>query len=140
MEDATVLDVEKLDEIQQLNSKLNELRQELTEKFALLGQAYYELYSEGNGVLSLREKTDAVKTVCEEIAHCEDLISQSTGIGRCQNCHAEIIAGADFCIYCGARVARSTPQPRCPKCGAAVGMEDLFCMNCGTDLHSKKFE
>lgn len=140
MEDKTMLDIENPDAIQQLNDRINELRQELTERLVVLGQAYYEIYSDGSGVLSLRDKTNAVKLICEEIMRCEDLISQSAEIERCQNCHAELIAGADFCIHCGTKVVRRTPQPSCPKCGATAGTEDLFCITCGADLRRGKAE
>ena len=143
MEDSSLLGMGSIDEIQQITEELEELRLKQNQDFAALGQAYYELYQDEDGAPALQERISAVKRTCEQIEHYEEMISRAKGVEWCQNCHAELIAGADFCIHCGAKVVRSETDdmtPICPECGTVVGSDDLFCMCCGAKLYSEANE
>lgn len=137
MEDSNLFGVYGSAELQRITEELEELRLKQNQDFAALGQAYYELYQDGGRVPALQERINAVKRTCEQVEHCEKIISRAKGIEWCQNCHAELLAGADFCIHCGAKAVRSEAEsltPICPECGTAVGSDDLFCMCCGAKL------
>ena len=52
---------------------------------------------------------------------------QNSGETVCPSCGKNVMAGASFCMYCGARLA-------CPKCGNALIPGAKFCPNCGTQI------
>jgi hypothetical protein len=53
---------------------------------------------------------------------------QTTTGRSCEDCSAELLEGAQFCVACGGSVAAPTT---CPKCAASLPSEAKFCPSCG---------
>lgn len=45
---------------------------------------------------------------------------------KCRMCNNELVNGARFCMYCGAKVGQV-----CPECGRELPEDALYCFMCG---------
>lgn len=52
---------------------------------------------------------------------------------KCVKCGAEMVAGAQFCMMCGAKKSNA-----CPKCGTELPDAARFCFNCGSAVKSEE--
>ena len=49
---------------------------------------------------------------------------------KCVNCGKQLVDGAAFCMFCGAKAGK-----KCPKCGQELPDIAMFCYKCGTSLN-----
>lgn len=47
---------------------------------------------------------------------CGKLKGGAKGIEWCQNCHVEIVVGAEYCIHCGVKAVCNTIKDLTPIC------------------------
>ena len=56
-------------------------------------------------------------------------MSENNPMRFCDNCGAEIIVGASFCVNCGKALEKSD---QCRNCGFVFTKSENFCPKCGT--------
>ena len=105
---STVSEVQKMNEIRQLNNRINDEKKQIQSIYSEIGKKLYRQQQdcppEGFGVLF------------EEILECEEAITdyeqQIRDIRKvriCPNCHAEVSLDGKFCSSCGAELPAVKP-------------------------------
>ena len=86
------------------------------------------------------EKTEQRTPVNHFINDCAGLTSNKTkkenaSSGKCPECGATLIKGAQFCNKCGARIIKD--KAFCRKCGTELFDDSEFCHKCGTEVKGR---
>ncbi len=50
---------------------------------------------------------------------------------KCSKCGQQLVDGAAFCMFCGAKAGKL-----CPKCGTELPDVAMFCYKCGANLNA----
>lgn len=145
-------------EIMNLEADINSSKAKVKDLYLELGESFYK-GNAGNSVIA-----DAYEDLFSRIRECENAISAASSkidelkcIKVCNNCGAEIIEGADFCVKCGSRIEESAvvqeipvqppvvePEPvvytqpkLCPTCHSVLEEDARFCTECGCHIESE---
>lgn len=96
----TMTEVQKLNEIRQLNSRINDQKKQMTSVYTKMGQKLYEMYKDGT-----MEGFEAEFRELEErnaaIGIFQDQIRDIKGVRVCPNCNVEVSVNERFCSSCG---------------------------------------
>lgn len=96
----TMTEVQKLNEIRQLNSRINDQKKQMTSVYTAIGQKLYEMYKE-----ETMEGFEAEFRELEErnaaIGIFQDQIRDIKGVRVCPNCNVEVSVNERFCSSCG---------------------------------------
>lgn len=96
----TMTEVQKLNEIRQLNSRINDQKKQMVSVYAKMGQKLYEMYKD--------ETMEGFETEFRELEErnaaigiFQDQIRDIKGVRVCPNCNVEVSVKERFCSSCG---------------------------------------
>lgn len=78
-----------------------------------------------------------IKTLQAENEELQKEINANKGIEegcKCPKCGQENVAGAKFCVGCGAQLQEAPKEKFCPECGTSNAADAAFCSGCGKAL------
>ena len=96
----TVTEVQKLNEVRQLNSRISDEKKQLNQIYMEMGKKLYQMYKEA----PLDGFEDEMRTIEEKysmIDLLQDQIRQVKGVVLCPCCNTEVAATERFCSNCG---------------------------------------
>ena len=96
----TVTEVQKLNEIRQLNSRINEEKKKLSNVYMEMGKKLYEMCKEAP-LEGFEEEMRAVEEKYSMIDLLQDQIRGVKGVVLCTCCNTEVAATERFCSNCG---------------------------------------
>lgn len=99
----TVTEVQKMNEVRQLNAKVNEEKKNLNRIYLEMGKKLYDMYKEA----PLEGFEDEIRTIGEKftmIDLLQDQIRAVKGVALCPCCNTEVGLDERFCSNCGNRM------------------------------------
>ncbi len=99
----TVTEVQKMNDIRQINSKINEQKKQISVIYSQIGQKLYKLYKEA----PLEGFDMEFQKIDERFATIEvynDQIREIKGVRMCPNCHTEVSMHERYCSACGQKL------------------------------------
>lgn len=96
----TVTEVQKLNEVRQLNSRISDEKKQLNQIYMEMGKKLYQMYKEapldgfGDEMRTIEEKYSMIDLL-------QDQIRQVKGVVLCPCCNTEVAATERFCSNCG---------------------------------------
>ncbi len=99
----TVTEVQKMNDIRQINSKINEQKKQISTIYSQIGQKLYKLYKEA----PLEGFDTEFQKIDERFATIEvynDQIREIKGVRMCPNCHTEVSIHERYCSACGQKL------------------------------------
>ncbi len=99
----TVTEVQKMNEVRQLNSKINEEKKKMNSVYQEMGKKLYNLYKDA----PLEGFEDEIHTIQEKysmIDLLQDQIRAVKGVALCPCCNTEVGLMERFCSNCGSRM------------------------------------
>ena len=99
----TVTEVQKMNDIRQINSKINEQKKQISSIYSQIGQKLYKLYKEA----PLEGFDMEFQKIDERFATIEvynDQIREIKGVRMCPNCHTEVSLHERYCSACGQKL------------------------------------
>lgn len=99
----TVTEVQKLNEIRQLNGRVSEEKKALNQIYMEMGKKLYELYKDAP-LEGFEAEMQSVEEKFSMIDLLQDQIRGVKGVSLCPNCNMEVGAGERFCSNCGEKM------------------------------------
>lgn len=99
----TMTEVQKMNEIRQLTSRVNEEKKKINAVYAEMGKKLYELYKEVP-FEGFEAEFQSIEEKFTLIDLLQDQIRGVKGVVLCENCNTEVNAGERFCSNCGNRM------------------------------------
>ena len=99
----TMTEVQKMNEIRQLTSRVNEEKKKINAVYAEMGKKLYELYKEVP-FEGFEAEFQSIEEKFTLIDLLQDQIRGVRGVVLCENCNTEVNAGERFCSNCGNRM------------------------------------
>lgn len=99
----TVTEVQKLNEIRQLNSRVNEEKKALNTIYMEMGKKLYEQYKDAP-LEGFEAEIQAVEEKFSMIDLFQDQVRSVKGVALCPSCNMEVGAGERFCSNCGGKM------------------------------------
>ena len=96
----TMTEIQKMNDIRQINSKINEQKKQISAIYTQIGQKLYKLYKEA----PLEGFDMEFQKIDERFATIEvynDQIREIKGVRMCPNCHTEVSLHERYCSACG---------------------------------------
>lgn len=104
----TMVEVQKMNEVRQLNSKVNEEKRYLNKLYLEMGKKLYDKYKDADTAPEGFEAEFRKITECYSVMDLlQDEIRQVKGVVLCPCCNMEVAATERFCSNCGNRM----PEP-----------------------------
>lgn len=99
----TVTEVQKLNEIRLLNSRVNEEKKNLNTIYMEMGKKLYEQYKDAP-LEGFEAEIQSVEERFSMIDLLQDQVRSVKGVVLCPNCNTELTAGERFCSNCGGKM------------------------------------
>ena len=99
----TVTEVQKLNEIRQLNSRVNDEKKALNKIYTEMGKKLYELYKDAP-LEGFEAEIQSVEEKFSMIDLLQDQVRSVKGVALCPSCNMEVGAGERFCSNCGGKM------------------------------------
>lgn len=99
----TMNEVQKMNEIRQLTSRVNEEKKKINAVYAEMGKKLYEIYKEVP-FEGFEAEFQSIEEKFTLIDLLQDQIRGLKGVVLCENCNTEVNAGERFCSNCGNRM------------------------------------
>ena len=99
----TVAEVQRMNEIRQINSRINNQKKQIASIYTQIGEKLYNLYKEA----PLEGFDMEFQRVAERFATIDvynDQIREIKGVRICPNCHTEVALTERFCSACGQKL------------------------------------
>ena len=99
----TVAEVQKMNDIRQINAKISEQKKQISAIYSQVGQKLYKLYKEA----PLEGFDMEFQKIDERFATIEvynDQIREIKGVRICPNCHTEVSISERYCSACGQKL------------------------------------
>lgn len=99
----TMTEIQKMNDIRQINSKINEQKKQISSIYSQIGQKLYKLYKEA----PLEGFDMEFQKIDERFATIEvynDQIREIKGVRMCPNCHTEVSLYERYCSACGQKL------------------------------------
>lgn len=99
----TMTEIQKMNDIRQINSKINEQKKQISAIYTQIGQKLYKLYKEA----PLEGFDTEFQKIDERFAAIEvynDQIREIKGVRMCPNCHTEVSLHERYCSACGQKL------------------------------------
>lgn len=96
----TVEEVQKMNEVRQLNGKVSDAKKQINALYAEIGKKLYEQYKEApfeefeTEIQTINEKNELIEQLKEQIREVK-------GVVLCPCCNMEVAEGERFCSNCG---------------------------------------
>ena len=99
----TMTEVQKMNEIRQLTSRVNEEKKKINAVYTEMGKKLYELYKEAP-FEGFEAEFQSIEEKVTLIDLLQDQIRGVKGVVLCECCNTEVNAGERFCSNCGNRM------------------------------------
>ena len=99
----TVTEVQKLNEIRQLNSRISDEKKKLNNVYMEMGKKLYEMYKDAP-LEGFEEEMRTIEEKYSMIDLLQDQIRGVKGVVLCSCCNTEVAATERFCSNCGTRM------------------------------------
>lgn len=99
----TMTEVQKMNEVRQLNGRVNDEKKKLEKIYMEMGKKLYDLYKEAP-LEGFEEEIHAIEERFSMIDLFQDQIRTVKGVALCPCCNMEVSAGERFCSNCGSRM------------------------------------
>ncbi len=99
----TMSEVQKMNEIRQLTSRVNEEKKKINAVYTEMGKRLYELYKEAP-FEGFEAEFQSIEEKFTLIDLLQDQIRGVKGVVLCECCNTEVNAGERFCSNCGNRM------------------------------------
>ena len=96
----TVTEVQKLNEVRQLNSRISDEKKQLNQVYMEMGKKLYQMYKEAP-LDGFDEEMRSIEEKYSMIDLLQDQIRQVKGVVLCPCCNTEVAATERFCSNCG---------------------------------------
>ena len=96
----TVTEVQKLNEVRQLNSRISDEKKQLNQVYMEMGKKLYQMYKEAP-LDGFEEEMRTIEEKYSMIDLLQDQIRQVKGVVLCPCCNTEVAATERFCSNCG---------------------------------------
>lgn len=128
--------------MEQEENNICELKKQLNDEFAVLGEIFYKDNYKNVGLNNkYSEQVKKIKEIFDKLNNIDEKILKDKGLKRCHNCGVEVPIESLFCNMCGNPFSTEdsistiniTPDI-CPHCGAALDEDSIFCSSCGKKI------
>lgn len=129
-------------EIAKISSAISDEERNINDLYFQIGKKYVSSHSETaepiytEMIMSLKEKEKRIKELQKQMQEIK-------GVVRCDQCGAEVPAGAAFCSSCGSAIPKAetavsdnADEIKCEHCGAMIKRGLRFCTSCGNPVDS----
>lgn len=96
----TVAEVQKLNEVRQLNSKVNDEKKRMSNLYTEMGKKLYDLYKE-SPLEGFEAEFGALDEMNNKIGLLQDQVRAVKGVVLCPSCNMEVSVEEKFCSNCG---------------------------------------
>jgi hypothetical protein len=96
----TVEEVQKLNEVRQLNGKVNDTKKQIKKLYLEIGKKLYEQYKEAP-FDGFESEIQAISEKYVEMEQLKDQVRKVKGVVLCPCCNMEVAKGERFCSNCG---------------------------------------
>jgi hypothetical protein len=96
----TVEEVQKLNEVRQLNGKVNDTKKQIKNLYLEIGKKLYEQYKEAP-FDGFESEIQAISEKYVEMEQLKDQVRKVKGVVLCPCCNMEVAKGERFCSNCG---------------------------------------
>ena len=125
---------QNMTEVATKKSKISDLNNIKVKKFELMGEYYYQNYSE-NPIEAFQGVIQELKLIFSEINQLEAEILQIQGTVKCVNCGSEFGKEMNFCPDCGQKnLVVVVKSNKCSACDAELEENSKFCGSCGNKI------
>lgn len=97
---STMEEVQKMNEVRQLNGKVNEAQKQIRSLYSEMGKKLYEQYKE-EALVGFEAEIHAISDKFVRIEELKEQIRQVKGVVLCPCCNMEVSATERFCSNCG---------------------------------------
>ncbi len=97
---STMEEVQKMNEVRQLNGKINEAHKQIRNLYSEMGKKLYDHYKE-EALAGFEAEIHAISDKFVRIEELKEQIRQVKGVVLCPCCHMEVSATERFCSNCG---------------------------------------
>ena len=99
----TVTEVQKMNEVRQMNSRIGDQKKQISVLYSQIGQKLYNHYKE-NPLEGFEKEFHELEERYAMIEKFKDQIRDIKGVRVCPNCHTEVEATERFCSSCGEKL------------------------------------
>ncbi|MCD8347775.1 MAG: hypothetical protein LUD16_07450 [Lachnospiraceae bacterium] len=99
----TVAEVQKMNEVRQLNSSINAEKKKIHSMYMEMGKKLYDRYRE-NPLEGFEDEFEAIKSEFENIEVLRGKVRAKKGVTLCPNCKMEVGEFERFCSNCGCKM------------------------------------
>ncbi len=99
----TVVEVQKMNDIRQINSKINEQKKQIAALYSQIGEKLYKIYKEAP-LEGFDMEFQRIDERFETIEVYRDQIREIKGVRLCPNCHTEVSLSERYCSACGQKL------------------------------------
>lgn len=99
----TVAEVQKMNEVRQLNAKVNGEKKKITSLYTEIGRKLYELYKDAP-LEGFEAEFASVDEALNTVALRQDQIRSVKGVVLCPSCNMEVALTEKFCSNCGCKM------------------------------------
>ena len=96
----TVTEVQKMNEVRQMNSRIGDQKKQISVLYSQMGQKLYDHYKE-NPPEGFEGEFHELEERYAMIEKFKDQIRAIKGVRVCPHCHTEVAAAERFCSSCG---------------------------------------
>lgn len=96
----TMTEVQKLNEVRQLNGRINDEKKKITQTYTEMGKRIYELYKE-TPLEGFEADIEVIEECIRMIDLLQDQIRTVKGVVLCPCCNMEVNVTEKFCSNCG---------------------------------------
>lgn len=99
----TVEEVQKMNEVRQLNGKINDAKKQITNLYTEIGKKLYEQYKE-SALTGFESEIQTINEKYFQIEELKDQIRGVKGVVLCPCCNMEVGAAERYCSNCGSKM------------------------------------
>lgn len=99
----TVTEVQKMNEVRQMNSRISDQKKQISVLYSQIGQKLYDHYKE-NPLEGFEREFHELEERYAMIEKFKDQIRDIKGVRVCPHCHTEVAATERFCSSCGEKL------------------------------------
>ena len=98
-------EVQKLNEIRQMNSQINEKKKNIKAIYTQMGEKLFEQFETlGEIPADFQADAEIIQNFSAEIEDLQQKIRKIKGVQLCPSCNTEVLLGEKFCSNCGEKL------------------------------------
>lgn len=99
----TVTEVQKMNEVRQVNGRVSEQKKQISLLYSQMGQKLYDYYKDAP-LEGFEREFQELEEHYKEIEKYTEQIRRIRGVRVCPNCHTEVSVAEHFCSSCGEKL------------------------------------